>query len=317
MSSMKQLFKENVLKKADLPRIRYRDLIIVPGFNGREEGERLEKSNQELFEYIMAGGQVPPLEVHFNDQGGVEVVDGHRRHWAYGKAIAAGAPIEWIDVLPFRGNDVDRVARIVTSDRKLSLTPLEVARIYKRMAGFRLSTEEIAQRVCKTRQHVEQMLVLANANNDVHMLVADGMVPAHIAVDAVREHGESAGEFLASQVKSAKSQGKSSVTKQVITGRAIPKKIVSGLMSKVESFAGSLGNDVRVKLAELENLPKEALGEKVIEIRASVILELLQAHNEVEVARKKELERVARKQAQASQGDLTDEQEKATVVEGS
>ncbi|EKS7794680.1 chromosome partitioning protein ParB, partial [Edwardsiella piscicida] len=50
---------------------------------------------------------------------------------------------------------------------------------------------------------------------DVQQLVKDGEVAMDVAVDRVKEHGESAGDVLQEDVKRAKAQGKKKVTRSV------------------------------------------------------------------------------------------------------
>lgn len=304
MASIKQSIRDGRLKKDDLLKVRYQDLIVVPGFNERDDNPRLRENDEELFQYIMAGGVIPPLEFRLNDEGGVEIVDGHRRHRAIGRAIAAGKPIEWVKILPFTGNDLERTARLVTSNAGLSLTPLETARVYKRLAGYGLSPDEIAGQVAKTRAHVEQMLILANANHDVHQLVAAEKVSAAVAIDAVRKHGDAAGRVLAGHLQEAIARGKDKVTNKVIHGQSLPRKVVTSVVSRVQGFASALSNDVRVQLAELEKLPQEALEERTIPVSAALVLSLLEVHGEMEEARKKAEERLNKQKAKEAQQDL-------------
>ncbi|EKS7792483.1 chromosome partitioning protein ParB, partial [Edwardsiella piscicida] len=50
---------------------------------------------------------------------------------------------------------------------------------------------------------------------DVQQLVKDGEVAMDVAVDRVKEHGESAGDVLQEDVKRAKAQGRKKVTRSV------------------------------------------------------------------------------------------------------
>ena len=121
----------------------------------------------------------------------------HCRTRAYRLANERGATITDVTCIPFTGNDAARNLKMIASSQGKELTPLERAKGYARATAFGQDPQEIAAAVGKTRQHVEQLLILANANSDVHALVRSGAVSASVAIEAVRKHGEKAGEFLA------------------------------------------------------------------------------------------------------------------------
>ena len=97
--SFRQKILSKEIKRAHAMQVRYEDLHVEPGFNLRtpielldgEEREQAEADDEALFQHIMAGGKIPPLEVRPRPQAGVWIVDGHRRHAQIGRAIAAGA----------------------------------------------------------------------------------------------------------------------------------------------------------------------------------------------------------------------------------
>ncbi|SOE48062.1 ParB/RepB/Spo0J family partition protein [Orrella dioscoreae] len=221
-ASFKQLIKSGAIKRADAMKIPYKDLHIEPGFNERDRTEDFDQSVRELADYILSGGTYPPLECRVADDGKVFVVDGHRRHEAIGLAIKAGAPIEWVDIRQFVGNDADRVARIVTSAQGRPLSPLETSRVYKRLQGFGLSPADIAKKVSRSLQHVNELLTLANANTDVQKHVSEGAVSAKNAAALVRQHGERAGAVLDGKLAEAKAQGKAKVTAKSLAPRSTP-----------------------------------------------------------------------------------------------
>lgn len=224
--SFRQMIKDGEIKRADAMRVRLEDLHEEPGFNLRTEGEELEESIDALAEYLADGGQIPPLEVRPRTGGGVWIVDGHRRTRAYRKLESEGRLVRdpsgefWVPVTAFTGNDADRVARVITSQEGRKLEPLELAAGYKRLSAFGWAPDQIAKKVGKTRQHVDQMLLLADAPNMVHLLVADGAVSAAIAVEATRKHGDEAGDVLVAELDKAKAQGKDRVTAGTMRGQA-------------------------------------------------------------------------------------------------
>ncbi|MDF9756760.1 ParB N-terminal domain-containing protein [Pseudomonas hunanensis] len=250
--SFKQMIKDGEVRRADAMKVQLEDLHEEPGFNLRTEGEALEASIDSLAEFIAAGGQVPPLEVRPRADGGVWLVDGHRRRRALLKLDAAGrlprtpnkdnpALLEaWVPVIAFEGSDADRVARIITSQENEKLSPLELAEGYKRLRAFGWSPEQIAKKVGKTRQHVEQVLTVGNANTDVQNLVAAGHVSATTAAQVVREHGDGAGKVLGVELEKAKATGKTKVTAGTMKGPSIPKPRLEAVHTASRNLIASL-----------------------------------------------------------------------------
>lgn len=251
--SFKQMIKDGDVRRADAMRVRLEDLNEEPGFNLRIEGDALESSIELLAEFIANGGQIPPLEVRPRADGGVWIVDGHRRRRAMLKLDQAGrlprTPNKdnpeileaWVPVIAFEGNDADRVARIISSQENEKLSPLELAEGYKRLRAFGWAPEQIAKKVGKTRQHVEQVLTVGNANTDVQSLVAAGHVSATTAAQVVREHGEGAGKVLGAELEKAQASGKKKVTAGSMKGPSIPKPRLEAVHAASRNLIASLG----------------------------------------------------------------------------
>lgn len=225
-NSIRKMLESKEAKRADAVHVQYESLHIEPGFNLREAGPDLEESIEALTQHIMDGGKFPPLEVRLRDDGGAYVVDGHRRHAAFGRALERGAPLRnpadgkaWVHVVVFEGNDADRTARIITSATNKPLTPLEMAEGYKRLRAFGWTPIQIAKKVGKSAEHVQQLLALGDAPNAVREMVTSGDVSASRAAKTARSlGGDKAAETLAVQVAEAKAQGASRVTPKTIGG---------------------------------------------------------------------------------------------------
>ncbi|EQM71632.1 hypothetical protein L682_30085 [Aquipseudomonas alcaligenes OT 69] len=244
--SFKQMIRDGELKRADAMKARLEDLHEEPGFNLRAEGEDLEQSIAVLAEYLHQGGVVPPLEVRPRAEGGMWVVDGHRRRRAYLKLDAEGrlprddSGQAWIAITAFTGNDAERVLRVITSQEGRKLTQLELAEGYKRLAAFGWSNEQIAQKMGRTRQHVDQVLTVGNANTDVQQLVKDGAVSATVAASVVRKHGDKAGKVLQSTLEKVKAMKEPE----------IPRPLLESLYASCKSIADSLPEQVRTAIGE-------------------------------------------------------------------
>lgn len=289
--SFKQKINDKEIRRADAMKIRYADIHVEPGFNLRAsldmlDGEALEKAKEDdesLFRHIMAGGQYPALEVRPRAEGGVWLVDGHRRYAAIGRADAAGAPLRdrdgelMIRIEAFDGNDADRTLRILSSNKKRELHPLEKAFGYQRLARFGWDNTRIAEGDHVSPQWVGKMLVLASANSDVHRLVFAGKAAASVAAEAVRIHGEQAGTFLAVELEKAAVGGKTKVTRSSIRSKAPPRKAVTAFVSRVDSFVTSLGPGTITALSTSES-------DFPVTVSSLALRDLLAAHSDLGAA---------------------------------
>lgn len=225
-NSFKQMTKAGVIKRTDTGMfIALSDIHVREGFNKREDDERTRQADDDLFNYLMNGGSVPPLEVIARDEGGVWVVEGHRRRRCYARCAEAGKPVDRIHIMPFNGNDVQRLARIMTSNNQLPLSDMEQAAVIQELHNaFNQTTSEIAKLVNKSVPTVEKLLLLSTANHDVQKEVKSGTVSVDVAVDRVKEFGEKAGEVLQKDKASAAAKGKKKVTRSVISPEISVKK---------------------------------------------------------------------------------------------
>lgn len=264
------------VKKTDLFRVDPHILVEEEGFNLRDYNDPDTEDSIEAFkESYMAGRYVPPLVVHVDDEGRVTIIEGHKRRRGALRAIKAGAEIAFLDCVQFKGNAPERVEVMLRSSDGQPFKPLETAFGYLRLSRWGYSNVQIAEKMNKTAARVEQLLLLATANPDVHELVHSKAVSADTAIDAIREHGEKAGEFLNGHLATAKAQGKTKVTKSAIRGWAPPRQMVSGLVATVSRVSDSLDQATRVQLAEMESLGEEQIKGRKVEVEASVLLELL------------------------------------------
>lgn len=253
MKSFKQMRIDGELVRADAEKIDYRNIHIEPDFNPPGRNEEDEAEDEELFEFIKKNGvlALPQLEVRPRAEGGVYIVDGHRRHKQIGRAIEAGhfKPDDkgrlLIQVRQFVGNDLDRLYRVATSNKSKKMKPLQFAELCRRAhSGYGQTAKQIAEGMQCSVSAVEAALVLSVANHDVQEMVKNGEVSKTIAVKVVKAKGEGAGAALKDAQQAARLQGKRRVTAKQIEGntpadlvRAIEKEMDSGGSFKAEELA--------------------------------------------------------------------------------
>lgn len=309
MASFKQMQKEGVIKRADASKILYEDIHIEPGFNLGNRHEDNDDIDQELYEHIKSGGYIPDLEVRPRADGGVWIVDGHRRFTQIGRCDRDGVPLRdksgalWISIKQFDGNDIHRVARMLTSNRKKDLTPVQVAEGYFVLERLGQSPQEIAAIVHKTRQHVDQMLILAKAPSAIQNAVKAGEISATDAIKLARNSGEVATDVLEQQREKAKAAGAKKITGSVVKAWTPPATMALSMADTLDVFIGLLPFNAKQRLAEIE--AATARGElpdgQMVSVPVDALLLLINEQSSVSDARKAADEKSAQKAAKASQ----------------
>ncbi len=311
MATFKQMQNEGTIKRADSRRIGYDDIYIEPGFNAEGRHDPADPENISLLAYIKSGGYIPPLEVRPRDDGGVWIVEGHRRYVEMGNAMRdehyAALLVDKdgvlrMDIVPFEGNDIDRHKRVVTSQSNMKLTPLQLGQRYKILRGFKLTPDEIAHEVHRTRQHVEQMLILADANHDVQEAVKDGDISATEAVKLQRLHGDNTAVVIAKAKDKAKSVGKAKVTAGTIKPWSPPAKVVTPLVARLDALVVGIPDETRNIMAGIEG--GKPWHDETVMINAGELFALIDDYRQLTEARSRYVERQSEKQAKMAQKTL-------------
>jgi hypothetical protein len=148
------------------------------------------------------------------------------------------------------------------------------------------------------------MLILANANHDVHQAVREGRISATAAIELVRKEGENAGAVI--QEKSTAAGG-GRVKKGDLKPKALPSKVVTEVTDALAWFKKEgLNRDQRKAITLAEKDPAQH-GKVLIEIEAGTLAELTKAAALIEEARKQQDAKAAEKAAKASQSDIEDD----------
>lgn len=178
---------------------------------------------EKIGAHLMSGGQVPAIEVQVRPEGGVQKVDGYCRHEAWDMADASGQGDIWINIVPFKGTELDALGRISTSNQDEKLSPLEQLDLYKSVreqltaeGNEKPSLQDIADVVKVSRQYVDSILKLDALDAEGKAMVESGKVTVAIAVKAVRADAEDATAMLREAAARAEANGKKKATATTI-----------------------------------------------------------------------------------------------------
>lgn len=187
-----------------------------PGYNIRDmESPATQQYIRQMVDSIHASGTAafPEITVRQEDNQ-IYVVRGHCRLRAFRLAKKEGAEVKGIRAIASTlKSETDYALDLLNSNDGLPLTPLEKAKVIKRLTAFEWTVPEIAKRRGVTPQTILNMLALLEAPADVSALVESGKVSATLAVSTVRKEGSLyAGDTLQKAVDNAKSKGKARAT---------------------------------------------------------------------------------------------------------
>ncbi|MGF6599765.1 putative transcriptional regulator [Paraburkholderia sp. GAS448] len=237
-NSIRTLADAGHLKKDNMYKIPVHRLEEEDGYNPRDYDSLESRAKIRAFaDAYRAGHYVPPVEFRVMN-GRVLVVEGHQRRRGALLALEEGAQVEWLWGIPFTGNDADRDARLLTASDGLPLKPLEIAAVIQRMKNRGAGNREIAERIGRTPQAVEQYLVLARANSDVKAMVESGQADAQAAIGIVRRHGDDAARVLKTMQQEVQREAAAEAQAAPANGRpktAKPAKVTVAAMKRLEA----------------------------------------------------------------------------------
>lgn len=228
-------------------------LEVDPAFNVREDSEALREHIRGLAADMMANGflRSKPLTVRLSGDRAI-VVDGHCRLAAVRLAISDGAEIRTLPCLPeAKGtSEAERSVMLIKSNAGLPLTALEQSVVIKRLLSFGWSEGQIALKLGRSRQHVNNLLELASAPEAVRTMIVDGVVSATEAIKVCRTEGDAAPRILSDAAKRAAASGKRKVTASTLQSVCKPlrREAVQVFLSEWDKW--SPGREVSARLKD-------------------------------------------------------------------
>lgn len=268
-----QLQDLKLVKRADSQKALIQNIHILDDFNARIMTEAYKQSIIDLAEKITNGLQVAPLECAPGPNG-PEVVDGHTRYCAHLLALKAGTHPDaklnkenqevelWLEFFPTKAKTMfERRARIYQTQDNRKLEGPELGKNYFDMMQETIvvdgvekkpTMEHVAQQIGMTRAHVEQMLKLHDAPDEVKDQIMAGEISSSIVVTILRQHGENATEVIAEEIDKAKSLGKKKVTAATMSTPKPPRKLLEEIVGYYGEINSGLSKDDRETLVKYQ-----------------------------------------------------------------
>ncbi len=161
-----------VVRRSDVFHIAPDHIEIVEGWNPRRDFD----GEEDLVEFIKAGGTLPPLLVRKTLDKRLELVDGERRLRAALRAISEGAELQSVPVIVARrgAGEAELFFTAIASNGGKAFTATEEAAAFRRLANWGIDVRVIAARSGKSVSHVRNRLALADASPEVKAAVDAG-----------------------------------------------------------------------------------------------------------------------------------------------
>src|SRR5436190_12384332 len=149
-----------------------------------------EAELEDLIRSIQRHGVIQPILVRRHGER-YQIVAGERR-WRASQELGTGT----IDAIVIGANDREMLEwSIVENAQRADLNPMEVAEAFQRLVSeFRMTQEEVAEKVGQSRSHVANTLRLLELPVEIRAMVSRGTVTAGAAraLLAIRHPGERA-----------------------------------------------------------------------------------------------------------------------------
>jgi len=268
-------------KRGDAIRVKHDAIVIVDGFNVRDDDDELREHIASLLSAMVAKQPIPPVEVWVNPEtGAIEMVEGHCRYFAYRQYTEIDKAWDgYISAIQFNGTPFQRKMRIASSNKQLKLKPVELGRLYMHARDeLGASRKEIAAEAGMSVAHVDQMILLAGGSPEIQQAIEVGKISATEAVKMIRDHGDKAPEELERRQEVAKEIGKDKVTAKVVATKvAAPSR---PKVDMVVSNAVVLVNSLSKNLADAITDGASSTG--FVEVSADALADLIMAVREMQ-----------------------------------
>ena len=261
------------------------------------QSEKTLASIEKIIKHIQGKGIVPALEVKAREGGGVELIDGYCRSEAFKALDASGVGEYWVSIVPFKGDELDELARIETSNHDSKLDPIEQLDLYvsireefKRM-GEKGTLQQIADKVQVSRQYVDQILQLETLDDEARQMVSTGQVKTADAIKVVRANKKTGGDVT-----------------QAIKRASAPKPLMptKALMDDMYIGIGDLFDTMpkETKIAAQEFLKGDRPATDRVHIPVGELAKLLALKGEGERQIEAQAERIAKKKEKDAQQEM-------------
>lgn len=307
------------------------NLAVLPGFNTRVKDDDYRERVAAVAESIAKHGffnDKPFAVVQIPGDDTIYIYDGEHRFDAAKQAVLDGA--EFPDGLPIAwakdGSTVkDLTIHLAHGNNGERLNMVELASVVRRMQGLGMDKAEIADALGRTARHVDNLFVLAAANQTVKKAVASGQIAGAEAVKLLRKDSKTAAAKITEAVAKAKERGAKKATPKTMeadkkaTGpktKTVPFTLNFPVGAKMGDVLKAMAGSIRevVEVGDGDVVSADALLRFSVTTidREAEAARLQREQEKKEAAEKRAAEKAAKDEAKAKEKADKDAKAKAT-----
>lgn len=209
---------------------------------------------REYADAMKRGDSFPPIQVVVENNR-IVVKHGYHRALAAKLAVSEGHEMAGLQVTEFRGNSADAIFLMLNSENSVPVDAVSRAEAYLKLHNQNFTNQQIADRCGKkSAEHVAQMLLLAEAEEEVKALVRADKISATVVIDKIRDQragGRNHLDVCREMIDIAERAGKAKATqKHSPAAGPAPKKLPLKAVRSTLSSLSTISNDLRAALDE-------------------------------------------------------------------
>ncbi len=241
------------------------------GFNGREVFDK--NKLLELKNSIAVNGVQQAISVRkIRGEERYEIVDGERRWRACMMLVEEGVAIRIPSIL-FKGNDVDAIVAMLTSNDSVPFNLLEEAHVLLRLSKHGLTNSEISDMTGRKPSYISNLLKLTEAPHAMKKMVTDNKISPSLLMKIFREEKDfdTAAQLIQNVFESMNGTNAAQEEGEPTDATAATKKITQRDINKAKGVTNSYSSLRKVfKVSEKENLVVKPAKQELYNVLKSI-----------------------------------------------
>ena len=257
--------------KNDVLSIDPRNIEPKEGFNGREVFDKAKLL--ELKDSIAINGVQVPISVRkIRGEERYQIVNGERRWRASMMLIEEGVQMR-IPAIIFKGNDVDAIVAMLTTNDAVPFNLVEEAQVLLRLSKHGLSNKEISDLTGRKPSYISNLLKLTEAPHAMKKMVTDNKISTSLLMKIFREEKDFDTAAILIQNVFESMNGTNAVQEEgePNDATAATKKITQRDINKAKGVTNSYSSLRKVfKVSEKENLVVKPAKQELYNVLKSI-----------------------------------------------
>lgn len=189
------------------------DIVVYPERNIRP----VNRATIDEYKLAFIRGDVFPAVDVTMENGQIVLKHGYHRTLAAQELVRENPDMAHLqlELREFKGNASDCIVMMLNAQNALPVDPVSRAEAYRTLINQGMPAPKVAERVGKTPEHVNQQLILVEADELVKQAIRDEKIAATAVIELIRaekQGGKAHGEAVAEMLGNAQAAGKPKAT---------------------------------------------------------------------------------------------------------